>query len=160
MNPNPPITRETIYAALFAFWQALTLPTVPVPTPAFKLATRKVTTWDQVAPEDAPALLMQQVREVSERRRGLPTKWTLEVKLFLYVHTGANTDADIVPSQILNPLLDAIDGALVVDDINNNACTLGGLVSSCQISGAIETYPGDLGDEAVAVVPLSIVIAQ
>lgn len=153
------ITREPIYSAVFAFWQSLTLPTANVPVPAFKTATRRLTTWDNVAPEDCPALLMQQRREHGERKRGLPTKWTLEVVLMLYVHTGGNNDPTLIPSQILNPLLDAIEGALVVDDIMNNACTLGGLVSSCAINGDIEIFQGDLGDEEVATVPLSIVIA-
>lgn len=153
------MNREPIYQAVFAFFAALTLPTVPVPTPAFKLATRQLKHWDDVAGEDTPALLMQQRRESANRRKGLPTIWTCDITLFLYVTTNANTDPTQIPAQILNPLLDAIEAALVVDDPINNACTLGGLVSHCAIQGAIESFDGDLGDEAVVTVPIQFLVS-
>lgn len=150
------MTREPIYAAVFAFFARLTNPTIAVPTPLFKTATRKLQHWDGVAGEDQPALLMQQRRESAVRRRGLPTIWTLHPVLFLYVRTNAQNDPTQIPALILNPLLDAIEGALEVDDLINNACTLGGLVSHCAIDGDIEIFQGDQGDEEVATIPLSI----
>jgi hypothetical protein len=146
------MNREPIYAAVFAFFSALTVGGAP----AFKTATRKVKTWEEVAPEDQPALLLLPRREPAQRKKGLPTIWTIEADLLLYVHTNAQIDPDIVPHQILNPLLDAIEASLAIDDVMNNACTLGGLVSHCAIEGAIEINLGSLGDEAVAIVPLSI----
>jgi hypothetical protein len=146
--------REDIYAAVFAFFAGLTTDDER----AFKTATRKVTTWDCVAPEDQPALLMTQESEEATRVRGLPTKWVLHIKLWLYVHTGANNDPDVVPSQVLNPLIDAVEASLVVDDLSNNACTLGGLVSHCAIEGPIQIFQGDLGDQEVAIIPLVVVV--
>lgn len=146
------MTREPIYAALFAFFAALTVGG----SPAFKTATRKVKTWEDVPPEDQPALLLLPRREPAQRKKGLPTIWTLEVDLMLYVHTNAQNDPDVIPHQLLNPLLDAIEASLAIDDVMNNACTLGGLVSHCAIEGAIEIFPGSLGDEAVAIVPLQL----
>lgn len=150
------MTRENIYAAAFAFFAGLTTAN----TPLFKTATRKPTTWESVAPEDQPALLMRQRREVAERRKGFPTKWRFEIDLLLYVHTGGQNDPDVIAAQQINPLLDAIEAALTVDDPSNDACTLGGLVSHCAINGTVEIFSGDLGDEAVAIVPLEIFLAS
>lgn len=150
--------REAIYSSVFAFWQGLTLPSQGVPVPAFKTATRQLKTWDDVAAEDSPALLMQQREELSQIKRGFPSKWTLKVVLFVYVRTNAQSDSTQIPAQILNPLLDAIEDALVVDDPTTGCCTLGGLVSSCSIEGAIQIFQGNLGDQEVATVPISIVV--
>ncbi len=146
--------REPIYARLFTFWQGLTVGG----SPAFKTATRKVQHWDSVAGEDCPALLMQQRREVGKFRQGMPLAWTMHVVLFVYVRTNAQNEPTIVPSQILNPLLDAIEAAIVVDNIQAGTCTLGGLVTHCSIDGAIEIFQGNLGDEEVATIPLSILV--
>lgn len=148
------MNRETLYAAVFAFFSALTAGGSPL----FKSATRSLTTWESVSPDDSPALLVRQRTEQAERRKGFPTKWRLNIDLFLYAHTGANNDPTIIPAHVLNPLLDAIEGALVVDDQSNDACTLGGLVSHCAINGAVEIYQGNLGDEAVAIVPIEILV--
>jgi len=147
------MTREPIYAAILAFFSALTVGGAP----AFKLATRKLKTWEDCSPEDQPALLLRQVNELGERRKGLPTKWTGHVALCLYVHTGAQTDDTVIPSTLLNPLVDAIEAAITVDDFNTNSATLGGLVSHCAINGDIEYFEGTLGDEAVAIVPIDFV---
>ena len=147
------MTREPIDAALFAFFSAVA---AGDGSKLFKTATRKVDTWDQVPPEDCPALLLLPRTELAVRKKGLPTKWTGEYDLLLYVHTGAQNDPTVVPAQLLNPLLDAIEAAIQVDDIANNAATLGGLVSHCAIEGQIQKFLGSLGDEATAIVPIQI----
>lgn len=144
------MTREPIYAAVFASFAALTVGGAP----AFKTATRKVKVWEDVPPEDQPALLFRQDKETANYRKGLPTIWTCPAVLMLYVHTGALVDQDIVPSQLLNPLVDAIEAALVVDDFKTNSATLGGLVSHCAIKGDIQYFEGSLGDDGVVVVPI------
>lgn len=146
--------REPIYSAVFAYFAALTVGN----TPLFKSATRRIATWETAAPEDQPMLLMRQRSEVAEHKKGLPTKWTLNVDLGLYVHTGGQNDPTIVASQVLNPLLDAIEAALTIDDLQNQACTLNGLVSRCSIEGVVDISLGSLGDEAVAMVPLVILV--
>lgn len=153
----PIFQREPIYAAIFSFWAGLTLPTLTVPVPAFKSATRNLKHWDDVSGEDSPALLVQQRREVSVYRKGLPLRWTFELALFVYVRTNGQNDPTVLVTSVLNPLLDAIEGALLVDDITTNSCTLGGIVSSCAINGPIEIFQGNLGDEEVAIIPISIV---
>lgn len=144
------MNREPIYAAVFAFFAALTVGNAP----AFAIATRKLRTWEDTAPEEQPALLVRQGKEAANYRKGLPTIWTCDIALLLFVHTNAQLDGAVIPSQILNPLLDAIEAAIVVDDLSNNSATLGGLVSHCAINGDITYFEGTMGDEAVAVVPI------
>jgi len=55
-------------------------------------------------------------------------------------------------------LMDAIEAALVIDDRSNDACTLGGIVSHCFIDGAVEIFEGNLGDQLVAIVPITVVV--
>lgn len=148
------MTRETIYAALFTFWANLTVGG----SPAFKTATRSAKVWENVASEDQPALLQLQRTESVNKPRGLPAKWTLSIDLYLYVHTNQINDPATTSSQLLNPLMDAIESALVIDDLSNDACTLGGLVSHCFIDGTVEVFEGNLGDEAVMIIPITVVV--
>lgn len=148
------MTREQTYGALFAFFAALTAGGAP----AFKTSTRKLRHWDSCPAEDSPALYMRQVTETAVRTRGLPTKWTLSIELWLYARTNAQNDDSVIPSQVLNPLLDAVEAALQPDDLANNAVTLNGLVSHAAIEGPIQVYEGDMGDEAVAIVPITVLI--
>ena len=111
------MTREPIYAALFAFFSALTVGG----SPAFKFATRIPKHWEDVAPEDQPALLLLPRTETAQRKKGLPTIWTLELDLLLYVTTNGSIDSAAIPSQILNPLLDAIEAALAIDPSDGRA---------------------------------------
>ncbi len=148
------MTRETIYAALFAYFSGLT----DGGSALFKKATRKLTVWEGVEAEDQPALLMLQKSELCQRQRGLPSKWTLRIDLYLYVHTGAMNDPDLIPSQIFNPLMDAIEASVAIDDLSNNTCTLGGLVYHTFIDGDVEVFEGNLGDQAVVIVPITVLV--
>lgn len=148
------MNRETIAAALFA--KLATLSTGG--SPLFKTTGRRLLHWNDVPAESQPALYQIQKSEQCARTRGKPPLWKLQLSLYVYVHTMAQSDSTIVPSQLLNPLLDAVETALAPDDLANDACSLGGLVSSCYIDGAIETSEGLLGDQEVAIIPITIVV--
>lgn len=137
------MNREPIYAALFALASDST---------TWKTASRRLRHWNDVQPEERPALFMAQRRELAQTRTGEPTIWTLEVDLYVYVGTGEQA-----PGPILNEKLDAIEASLAPDNPIQNVQTLGGLVHRCHIDGAIETDEGTLGDLAVAIVPIVIV---
>ncbi len=148
------ITREPIYAALFAYFSGLN------DGVTFKTATRKLVTWENIASEDQPAILMLQRRELCQKLPGTPPKWHLSVDLYLYVHTNAVLDPsqENAPSQLINPLLDAIETSLAIDDKQGNRCTLGGLVYHCYIDGTIEIFEGNQGDEAVCIIPITALV--
>ena len=146
--------REDIYAALFAYFSGLT----NGGNPLFQTATRRLSVWEDVEKEEQPALLQLQRRESVIKTKGLPPKWTLTIELYMYVNTGAQNDPDIVPSQLLNPLMDAVEASLAIDDIMEDRCTLGGLVYRCYIDGAVEIFEGSLGDQAVCIIPITVIV--
>ena len=149
-------TRESLYAAIFAKFAGLTFTSGS--KTAFGYTSRRLFHWETVELDSFPALMQVQTKEVPKQQRGLPTAWTLEVLLYIYVRTEAQQNSTIIPSQLLNPIMDALDTALRPDDLKSGTCTLGGLVSHAWISGPVETSEGNLGDLEVAVVPLEIVV--
>lgn len=144
------VSRETIYAALFSLVSG---------SASFATTSRKLRHWSDVGAEEQPALFQQQLDEDIAQSRGTPANITLHAQLYIYVTTASQQTApDVVPSQLINPLIDAVDSALAGDDIANFVQTLGGLVSHCWIEGKIETYEGLLGDQAVAIIPVAILV--
>ncbi len=120
----------------------------------FVTASRRLRHWSDVAPEDQPALFMaQRSGGVLERVRGQPAKLTLRADVYVYAHTTDGT----APATTLNDLLDAIADALEPDP-HPGVQTLDGLVHHCWIDGDIETDEGTLGDQAVAIVPITIIV--
>ncbi len=136
--------REPIYSALFALLSGCA---------PFVTASRRLRHWSDVGPAEQPALFVVQKSETAERRAGLPTKWRASVDVYVYAHAPDETTA---PATALNPLLDAIEAALAPQGAVQ---TLGGLASHAWIAGKIETDEGVLGGQAVAILPVEILVA-
>jgi hypothetical protein len=98
---------------------------------------------------------MTQKSENAEERQPLPVKWRASVDLYLYAQAP---DELTSPATVLNPLLDAVEAALAPDPVGH-VQTLGGLVSHCWIAGRIQTDEGVLGGQAVAIVPVEILVS-
>lgn len=143
--------RETIYAALFALVSQ---------SAGYVTASRYLLHWNDVPAESRPAIFQREVSEAVVRTRGVPSQITLNVELYIYVQTNAQLVSGVVPSSLMNPLLDALDTALAPTggDLQNQTQTLGGLVSHCWINGTTEIFEGFLADQAVAIVPISILV--
>ncbi len=151
-------TREAVYAALFARFAGLV---DAGGTKTFIVAERKLRDWETVQAEECPYLGQTQGGQSTIQRRGLPTQWKLGARLYIYVKTNASMLPSETPASTLNPILDAVDGALAPDATDSKGdavCTLGGLVSHCWIEGEIETSEGLLGDTEVAIVPIEILV--
>ena len=138
-------SRETAFVALFNLVSGIS---------GIKQCTRRLQHWADIPPEELPALYMQHTGETHNPSRGLPDKIVLEVSLWLYVRSE-----ELAVGPILNPILDAIGQAFVPSITGENTLTLGGVVHHCWIEGQIQIFEGDLGDEAVAVVPLKILVS-
>jgi len=139
--------REAIFVALADLLNGI---------PGVVTFSRKLLHWTDVSPSQQPALFLAQGNQTAtpgDPARGLPTKWTLSADLYLYTNTQGETS----PSTRANILLDAIEHQLSPPPLQRTQ-TLGGLVEHCWIEGAIETDEGTLGDQAVAIVPLKILI--
>ena len=141
------ITRETIYAALFTKLSAAA---------SFVTKSRKLRHWADVAASEQPALFLAQGPETPSQTKGLPAKWSLAANIYLYVNVGEDPEAN--PSAIMNPIVDAVEGALAPDPATGYQ-DLGGLVSHCWIAGPIETDEGVLGPQGVRIIPIEIVAA-
>lgn len=143
MNPEP------IYAALFAKVKD---------APGLIYATRRVKLWSDVPAVQQPALIQEQAGiSIQHQGRGVPPKWTLTADLVIYVNTG--NDQEAVAATPLNNLISAVVTALSPAG-DQERQTLGGLVFDCRVSGKIDmSEGGSLGPQAVAVIPVEIVIA-
>ena len=140
------MTREPIYAALFALVAGAA---------GFVTASRRLRHWTDVGAAEQPALFQIQKGENGEERRPLPVKWRASVDLYVYAQAP---DELTPPASVINPLLDAIETALAPDPVSH-VQTLGGLVQHCWIAGRIQTDEGVLGGQAVAIVPVEILVS-
>lgn len=138
--------REPIYEALFNKLSDIQ---------GIATCSRILQHWDDVSPNNQPALYVAQDSQQAEQVTGFPTKYVLGAKLWLYTHRDTN---GIVPSTQINNILDAVDEALAPVPASGNKQTLGGLVEHCWIDGAIETDEGLLGNQAVAIVPVRMLV--
>ena len=139
------MTREPIYSALFALVSAVS---------GIKVSSRRVRAFADIGSGDQPALFMEQKSEQQDVTTKMPGKWTLHVDLLVYVNTGGN-ELSVVPSTVLNPILDGICAALVPPPAIGEQ-TLGGLVARCRLDGSIEIVEGVQGDQAFAIIPVVV----
>ncbi len=136
--------REPIYAALWNLAQA---------SAGFVTKSRRAQYLDDVPQGMFPALFMIQKSESPQNVAGLPAVWVFTVEFYIYAHTQG--DKTIMPSTILNGLIDAVSNSIAPDAVTGKQ-TLGGLVQHAWIDGGIDIYEGVLGDQAVAVIPVTI----
>lgn len=144
------MNREAIFSALFDRLSGVA---------EFTTKSRRLKHWNDVSPSEQPAMFQAQGDQSAapgDPARGLPTKWTLNVDIYIYVQCGD----DEAPATVINPILDAVEAILKPDypDVQRTQ-TLGGLVEHCWIEGQIDTDEGTLGNQAVAVIPIRILVA-
>ena len=142
MNMIP--DRETAFLAVFALLQSI---------PGINTCTRKLKAWQDTSSEDQPALYMEHTGESCTPVRGLPSRILLEMNIWLYVKSEGNP-----VGPVLNPLLDAIGSAFEPANDGDHTVTLGGLVHHCWIEGQTQIFEGDLGEEAVAIIPVKLLV--
>ncbi len=139
------MTREQIYGALFAKLSAI---------PGVVTASRRLLHWSDVSPASQPSLFQVQKSETVTQQSAFQAVWKFHIDLYLYAFSP---DSNVSGSTILNPIVDLIEQALSPPD-GMQAQTLGGLVKYCHIVGQIITDEGVLGQQAVAVIPVEILV--
>lgn len=157
-------TREQIYSTFWNLVSAITIPnTFPgvSSTSPFVTKSRLLQHWSKVPAEQQPALFMSQVDEgptaSNQTLSGMPYKWSLRVKLWLYSQRGADDTA--IPAISMNPLMDAVMNAIRNPEIGERQ-SLNRLVYSVRLFGRIVTDEGMLGSQAVSVVPVELFTAE
>ena len=138
-------TREQVYGALFALLQGL---------PGLKLSSRRIKNIQDLPPESFPAAYQLQEKQSPKYTGTTPTRTVLRANWLLYVQ---NSDDTVALTPALNNLVDAACAALAPIGVTQKN-TLGGLVEYASISGDIEVFEGVLGDRAIAIVPIEIIL--
>jgi hypothetical protein len=140
------IVRETIYGALWS---------LAAGAANFASANRRLRHWADLAPAEQPALFMSEKGgHAVTKALGGPTIWTLHADFYVYVHSS---DPYLAPAILLNPLLDALEGALAPSPVTGiQNLGLPAMVQHAYIAGKVETDEGVLGDQAIAIVPVEI----
>ncbi len=139
------INREAIYSAVLDKLSSIA---------DFKIKSRRIKHWSDVAPADFPCFFLNQRFESAEQEKKLPTKWTLSIDLVIYVHSGG--DHNVIVSSLINALVDKIELALKPNPLTGYTTLDIPGVSHCWIGGPIEHDEGVLGDIGVVIVPLDI----
>lgn len=144
-------TREAIYSGLLQWIKTAA-------GNAFTTYSRRVLLWDQIPQEQRPALVqIERGEDYVQDSPGQPPKVTLDVLLMIVADTKVNVQAGSEPITVLNPLIDVVDSALRPDQVSWQQ-TLGGLVYECWIDGRIEKSSGDLDGDAVAIIPVKLIV--
>jgi hypothetical protein len=142
------INREAIHQALFDLVKDL---------PGFVTTSRRARLVKDVAPEEQPALFVEEGpgETIQHQGQGLPAIHFLYVDLGFYARLAE--DKNMAPGSVLNPLIDAIEAALAPDPDEENQ-TLGGLVTYCRINGKVLKNEGLLDGQASVVIPVEILV--
>ena len=137
-------SRESILEGIFSYLTA---------GGAYQNTSRRLVHWTQAAAQ--PALYLRTIAEHHERQigAGQAQKLTMDLEVWIYAQTGA---PDTAPSSVISPLLDALDRSLVPGPLEPGRNTLGGLVEHVYREGETTITEGELGTQAVAIVPLKV----
>jgi hypothetical protein len=138
-------TREAVYATLFAKLQAV---------PGLVTVSRRLQNVQDMQPEQLPAAFQLQGQQDARFTGANPTTNTWRADWLLYAYDDDPTSA---PSVGLNAMIDAAVAALAPPPYADKQ-TLGGLVEYAAIDGSIQVFEGALGNRAVAVLPITLVL--
>jgi hypothetical protein len=139
------VTRESVYQALEQLLESLH---------GFQTVSRELLHWSDVPSDLQPAVYITVGGETHQYGgRGIPTVHVLHPRLYIYAHK--ESDPRLTSGSQLNNLLDLVESAM---QPSGEEQTLGGLVSHCRIVGEVETDEGVLGDQAMAIIPIEILV--
>lgn len=126
----------------------------------FVTKSRRLVNYSSVPAEAQPAAFLASgdlEPRLGAGTPGMPYKWKLYRKIWLYANAG--NDDQIVPSSIMNPILNAVFAAFKPTPPGDRQ-TLNGLVYNVSFSGRIMTDEGLLGPQAVAVIPVEVLTGE
>ncbi len=137
---------ESVFAALFAQLTGAT---------AFTTSGRRLVNVQDLNPEAFPAAFQLQGKQTWRFSPNSPPVLTLRAVWALYTFQTNPAAAQSTP---LNLLLDAVRTAML-PPAGGVKQSLGGLVEYAAIDGDVEIFEGVLGERAVALVPITLVMA-
>ena len=125
-------------------------------TGVFNTSGRRLLPWTKV--DSQPAIFVRHVGDhYAPRGTGMPPKVMMECEARIYSNAGKDNLA--VPGAALADVLDAVEALLKpAPGAPSRTQTLGGTVIHAWIEGKIDVHPGDLDGQAIAVVPISVLV--
>lgn len=146
-------TRESIISDLFAKLSSVTFLQPVTGKTTFVTTSRRLKLWTDVPRNSRPALYMTCHGEsFSYKTENTPAVVKFNVKIWVYLDTSDTTTA---PDSDINVVLDAIDKVLNPGP-GEQRLTLNGKVSHCRIDGEVFRDPGDLDNDGLIIIPISI----
>ncbi len=139
-------TREAIFLALFAKMQTIS---------GIVMSSRRLQNVQDMDPVSLPAGFQLQGKQSIKYKGSVPAANDWYASWIFY---GYSADPSIAPSTSLNNIIDAAC-TILQPPVENNRQTLGGLVEYAAVEGDIEIFEGVLGDRAVAILPIRIILA-
>lgn len=143
------MTRNEIYDAIFDRLKTI---------PGLRTTGQRVKLWTEVAKNDQPALFMTSGgTETYTQVRGAGNSVNADCTLYFYSSDG--DDPSAVPMDALNDFMDALDAMLKPNPVTG-VCDFGmqNEVSHIWIEGDVLKDPGDLDGQALAVIPLKVLL--
>lgn len=134
--------------------------------PAFTTTSRKLVDWS-TCPSQPALYLYQMPFDVSEQQAWGSAKWTLYGRIYIYAKNAPNSDN--IPATQLNNLIVATAKTLIGQtlDAGGNVTPqppdyrqnlgLPGVVEHCYLQGNVIFDDGSLDQQAIAVLPVTIV---
>lgn len=154
LQPLTHAGRNKVFTTLFNL--LLTLPT-PTGQP-WGLTSQRLQLWDDVAPTNQPALFLHRLGQVSTQahKYGV-TKQEWKAAAFIYYRIDGYKSKNWYPDQLTDAFLDSVE-QLFIPAPPDVYQTLGGLCTTVWWNGQATFDSGLTDNQAVIVVPISILI--
>src|SRR5215472_16661648 len=154
LSPLPHPGRATVFNALFNF-----IVNTPPPVGSdWKTTSQWLRHWNDVAPEQQPALFLHRWPQVSEQKHAFGvTKWAWKAAIIVYYRTDGYRSATAYPDQLTDRFLDDLEQTFQTVPLLTRQ-TLGGLVWNVWLDGNVYSDPGLLDGQSVIVAPLTILL--
>lgn len=154
--------RNAIYNALLTQLMALQKTPYSVQT-----VSRGFVHYDECPASAQPAVYIVPRNENGIYKRGLPTKWLIELDLYIYVKWTDSVNQGV---EVLTQVMDGVDyilspvgpngGQTATGQESNAVNTLNGIAQYCALQGAAEISGGFLNkSQTIARMPVEIMIA-
>jgi hypothetical protein len=152
----PHATRNEVFSALF---QRLKL----IPAPGnlqWRKFSQKLVIWTDVPGDNQPCLFLYRGPQIASQVHAFGvTKWQWKCWIWIYYRIDSLQCAgdDLYPDLILDNILDSVEQVFQTDPLIGRL-TLDGTCWHCWIDGSIVFDDGIVDNQAVVVIPVSILV--
>lgn len=150
-------TRSQVMAAVLAKITAMSFVTPINGASSWVTVEDRLRLWADVPSEQQPYVALVTHLETDEYRGLGLVRTRLDLRCYCYSRNpkGAASVGQLDLDTMMTSFVAAF-GQNAVDNFSTNECTLGGLVYWCRIEGKVFKEPGDLDEQTLMIVPISI----